>query len=240
MHRVAVCLVGVAIVLSAAAVRAEPSSNVAWTLETRARLLAGDAEAGRRTYEQEDCAKCHGNNGIAEKDLYPMLGGLPMSYVYKQLRDYKDEKRENRRMGRVVENLEDQDMVNLAAWVATFAPPPAREPEVAGPRELDLSAPQVLVRRGDGTRLIPACNVCHGTAARRTPSSMPIGAPPLGGQQMEYFVETMYAYKYEERTNDVYSVMRWIAKALSEQEIEQLAAFYVTQGSQPQQAAAEQ
>lgn len=239
MKRAAVYSVGAALALSVGTGWAEPSSNVAWTSETRAKLMAADAGAGKAMYVQEDCAKCHGDNGIAERDLYPNLGGLPLAYVYKQLRDYKDETRDNRRMQRVVEDLEEQDLLNLAAYVASFPPSPAREPDLMGRREVDLEAPRKLVEQGDGSRLIPACNVCHGAAARRTPASLPVGAPPLGGQQMEYFIETMYAYKNDDRTNDVYSVMRWIAKALDDREIEQLAIYYVSQGAPPPQAKAD-
>jgi cytochrome c553 len=49
----------------------------------------------------------------------------------------------------------------------------------------------------------------------------------------------MLAYKAGERANDVYGVMRWIAKALTEREIEQLAAYYAGRGTRQMQAEAQ-
>jgi cytochrome c553 len=224
--------------LAAQGAIAAPSSNVAWTTETRAALLAADVEAGRAVYEAENCAKCHGDDGVSDRD-YPHLGGLSLAYSYKQLQDYKDGTRDNRRMSRAVEELRDVDLMNLAAYTATFPPPPQREVESVGLVEIDPAAAEPLVKRGDGERLIPSCNVCHGAEARRTPSNLPVGPPRLDGQKQEYFIETMLAYKAGERANDVYGVMRWIAKALTEREIEQLAAYYAGRGTRQMQAEAQ-
>jgi cytochrome c553 len=230
-------LVGI-LALTAQGLVAAPSSNVAWTSETRAKLMAADVEKGRAVYDEENCAKCHGDHGLGEKD-YPHLGGLSLAYSYKQLRDYKDKTRHNRRMIRALEELSDEDLVHLAAFTATFPRAPKSEAESDERGEINPAAARPLVKMGDGARLIPSCDVCHGAQARRTPSNLPVGAPKLDGQKHEYFVQTMLAYKERERANDVYGVMRWIARALTDTEIDQLAAYYASRGMLQMQAKAQ-
>jgi cytochrome c553 len=55
--------------------------------------------------------------------------------------------------------------------------------------------------------------------------------PALAGQTAEYFKATMLAYRAGTRTNDIYSVMRSIAKNLKDEEIAALAAYYTSLGS---------
>jgi cytochrome c553 len=52
------------------------------------------------------------------------------------------------------------------------------------------------------------------------------GIPALAGQNALYFKQTMEAYASGARANDVYSVMRSIAKELTPEEIEELAEYY--------------
>jgi cytochrome c553 len=46
------------------------------------------------------------------------------------------------------------------------------------------------------------------------------------GQYPEYLVYTLTEFKEGDRTNDVYSRMRYVAEALTEEEIEALAGYY--------------
>jgi cytochrome c553 len=50
--------------------------------------------------------------------------------------------------------------------------------------------------------------------------------PALRGQTREYFVKTMRDYRAGQRTNDVYAVMREIARNLTDSEIDALADYY--------------
>ena len=202
--------------LAAGAAAAEPSSQVAWTVETLRMLERADPAAGKAVVERETCADCHGINGVADKITQPNIAGMSAAYLYKQLRDYKDGTREHRRMNRYVRKLSDQELAELAAWYASQPAPEARASQVT------LAAAHELVRRGDGQRLIPACAACHGAAGEGNW----IGVPALAGQNVEYFIETMLQYQSGDRANDVYSVMRYIAAQLSEDEVIELAEYY--------------
>ena len=95
---------------------ADPSSNVAFDAETRALLKSADPAKGKAIAEKRKCAKCHGDMGLVDDPEDVNLAGQVASYTFKQLRDYKDEKRDNRSMKRATKKLTQEDMAHLAVW----------------------------------------------------------------------------------------------------------------------------
>jgi cytochrome c553 len=231
----AVCL------LPAALLQAAPSSNVAWTVETHSLVKKADPNIGRdlEKVETEDvlaCAGCHGVGGAQpDRDKHPVLAGQLAAYTFKQLKDYKDGTRDNRRMNEAVERLTDEQLAALAAW---YAKQPVATVEVDAEETVSEETLQ-LVFRGDKTRLIQPCASCHGRRGR----GAVIDVPAIAGQNVKYFVETMKDYSRDKRVNDVYSRMRIIAKALTREEIDELAVYYARLGNErsgtgPKQASA--
>jgi cytochrome c553 len=206
-----------------------PSSNVAWTVETHKLVRRGDAEIGAKieTVETEDvnaCTDCHGPGGSEpDRDKHPTLAGQLAAYTFKQLKDYKDGSRENRRMNEAVERLTDEQLAALAAW---YAQQPIATVEVD--EEESVSEDTVrLVFRGDKKRLIQPCASCHGPRGE----GAIIDVPAIAGQNVKYFVNTMKDYAKGERANDIYSRMRIIAEALTREEIDELAVYYARLGN---------
>ena len=70
--------------------------------------------------------------------------------------------------------------------------------------------------------MIKACASCHGRDGR----GGQFDHPALAGQYPEYLVYTMTEFQEGDRSNDIYSRMRTIAEALTEEEIEGLAGYY--------------
>ncbi|RMD70972.1 MAG: cytochrome c4 [Gammaproteobacteria bacterium] len=192
---------------------AGPSSEVAWTPETLRLVKGGDAVKGKELAAQ--CISCHGENGVASNPAWPSLAGQLPAYTFKQLRDYKTKHRQNPMMAGVAAGLSDQDMADLAAYYAGLPPPPAK----AGAGAKDG---EKLAVRGDNKRLIPACAACHGGHGEGKAVDM----AALAGQNADYLKQTLRAFREGKRANDIYSRMRNIAKALSDKEIEALAAYY--------------
>ncbi len=219
------------LVLCGGFAQAEPSSNVAWTVETHTMVRKGDPQIGAKieTVETEDvnaCTDCHGEAGAEpDREKHPTLAGQLAAYTYKQLRDYKDGTRKNRRMQEAVERLTDEQLAALAAWYAQQPIPKVEvdEDETVSPETLKL----VFV--GDKTRLIQPCASCHGNRGQ----GAIIDVPAIAGQNVKYFVNTMKDYAKNKRANDVYSRMRIIAKALTRKEIDELAVYYARLGGQP-------
>jgi cytochrome c553 len=208
---------------------AAPSSSVAWTVETHRLVKKANPAIGAKleTVETEDvyaCTACHGTGGAEpDRDRYPTLAGQVAAYTYKQLRDYKDGKRENRRMQEAVERLTDEQLAALSAWYATQ---PVAAVEVDEDAEISTETAR-LIYRGDKRRLIQPCALCHG----RWGQGAIIDVPAIAGQNIKYFVDTMRDYASGKRSNDVYSRMRIIAEALSREEIEELAVYYARLGN---------
>jgi cytochrome c553 len=197
--------------------RAQPTTRVAWSaglMEALAR--PSDAGAALAT----SCAACHGRDGRAvDPKVYPDLAGQSAAAIYKQLYDFKHGSRVDPVMAPLAKALSDEQMVAVSAHFASFpvrALPPA---QLAAPGE----AIERLVARGDPARGIPACNACHGDQ-----SGGPVEAPRLTHQGVQYLAAQLRAFKSGERRNDIYSRMRSVATALSDSEIDGLAAFYST------------
>jgi cytochrome c553 len=196
--------------------KASPSSEVAFDLETVRLLRSADPARGEELARSGKCARCHGDNGVSEDPEDVNIAGMRASYLYKQLRDYKDKNRDDRDMYKVTRNLDDQQMADLAAWFAAQQPASRRV-------NTDVDASIIkLVVRGDPQRLLKACGACHG----RDGGGGQFDHPALSGQHQEYLIYTMTEFKEDDRTNDIYSRMRYVAQSLTEEEIAGLAAYY--------------
>ena len=216
MMRLLAVLTGMALLIPTA--RAEPSSAVAFDMATIQLLRAADPGRGEALAKEGKCAKCHGDAGVSDDPEDVNIAGMSASYIYKQLKDYQLKSRDDKDMFKKTRNLDDRQMADLAAWFASQVPAP-----VAADRNTDPAILQ-LVYHGDPKRLLKACASCHGRDGR----GGQFDHPALAGQYPEYLVYTLTEFKEEDRTNDIYSRMRHIAAALTEEEIEALAGYYAT------------
>ena len=66
------------------------------------------------------------------------------------------------------------------------------------------------------------CDTCHGAAGNSTSQDF----PKLGGQHRDYLEKTLRDYRSGERKN---AIMASFAKALSKEDIDNLAAYYAAQ-----------
>ncbi|MFO1417488.1 MAG: c-type cytochrome [Methylotetracoccus sp.] len=190
--------------------RAEPSTRVAWTPATLRLVKGGDAERGKSL--AATCQSCHGAEGAADA---PHLNGQLATYLYRQLRDYKDGSRSHAVMSALTAGLSDQDMADLGQFYS-HEPPPAASP---GMRATKVPP---LVANGDSKRLIPPCGICHGGSGQ----GEVVDTPRLAGQKSAYLKQTLLAYRSGQRHNDIYRRMRMMSERLSEGEIDALTEYY--------------
>jgi cytochrome c553 len=227
VNRRAALVVAVAVLSAPAA--GGPSSRVAWTIDTVRLVRSGDARKGRILHN--DCSGCHGEVGDVDTPEVPNLAGQEPLYVYKQLQDYKSKSRESAMMSEAASTLSDRDMADLAAFYAAQKPSytagAGRQPDGAIPG---------LVSRGDGIRLIPACDACHGRRGAGNPTFY--GMPGLRNQKELDLSYQLTTFRSGERGNDVYRVMRDISKRLTDAEIASLAAYYAGAAGKPAGSAA--
>lgn len=195
-------------------ISAEPSTQVAWTLETLRFVKNGDAERGKELAQA--CEACHAATPENAESEFPYLQGQSATYLYKQLHDYKSGSRSNEIMVGISAGLSDQDMADVSAWYSRQPLPPAKKADEV-PDTI-----RKLVDRGDGTRIVAPCAVCHGSAGQ----GQTMDTPVLAAQKAAYLEQTMLAYKSEARRNDIYRRMRLIVQQLNDEEIRQLARYY--------------
>lgn len=184
-------------------------SHSVWTKEVHKLATSGVAKKGKKLARK--CDSCHGDNGVSEDNETPSLAGQKPAYTFKQIYDYQHKIRKNKTMYKKVKKLSYQQMADIAAWYSTQK----------GEKRLGKNPPQ-MVTSGDKARFLIGCDMCH------NPNVMTGGfqVPILEGQKIEYLIETMTAFKEDDRENDEYSVMRDIAKLLSDEEIEKIAKYY--------------
>ncbi len=84
--------------------------------------LAADVEAGRARYAL--CASCHGGDGRSTvMPQYPKIAGQNAPYTVNALKAYRDGRRAGTfaaLMAETARSLSDEDMANLAAYIATL------------------------------------------------------------------------------------------------------------------------
>ena len=213
-------ILGVALVLLLGGqVLAAPSSYVAWTAETVRLVQAGDSTKGEQL--AYGCVACHGEAGLSVTPAFPHIDGQNPLYLFKQLKDFKDKTRINPQMNEIAASLTDQDMADIAAY---YAAQPVPAPESSGG---DTALAMDLITKGHGSRMVPSCAGCHGHQGAGQPGYY--GIPVLGGQKSIYLQIALREYRAGNRANDVYSVMRDIAKSLTDDEITALGNYYAAQ-----------
>jgi len=145
------------------------------------------------------CVACHGAEGVSDHDVWPDLAGQKTEYLAKQLRDFRDGRRHDPWMSPMAVVLDDQDIDDLAAYFGSIAG------LTGGP---DSVPPQAV-----------ACVACHSAS---TGQATPLW-PSLAGQNQRYIAKQLRDFRDGRRTDPV---MAPLAIALSDSDIETLAAFY--------------
>ncbi|WMS86165.1 c-type cytochrome [Pleionea litopenaei] len=182
-----------------------------------AHLVAGDAEQGQK--DAAACAACHGADGNTPlAPEYPKLAGQGAKYLAKQLHQFKNGERDNAVMAGQAASLSEEAIANISAFYATLEPQHAAVPD----KYIELG--QKLYRAGDAATGIPACTACHGPQGTGVDAA---AFPALGGQNPQYTIAQLKAFRSGARANDNNRMMRDIASKLSDEQIEALAYYLV-------------
>jgi cytochrome c553 len=124
----------------------------------------------------------------------------------------------------MAKGLSEEDRRNVAAYLNTLEP--AVEPsdlvalKAAGTDIGEAYRGQILVRYGVRGK-VPACQSCHGYNGR---GSDPV-YPAIGQQKYVYLVNQLKSWRDASRANDPLGQMRAVAKNLTDQDINDAAAF---------------
>ena len=165
----------------------------------RAAPTRGDPKAGEPLSAM--CGGCHGSHGVSADAATPSLAGQDAQYLIKATKAYRTT-RKNWGMQRYVAGLGDVDIDNVAAFYA------AQQPTAA---DKVPSSTQELAEK---------CNRCH------DPENPAMAAPKMRGQDKDYLVMALRAYRDDKRES---STMHRMSFPYSNALIESLATWYASQ-----------
>lgn len=171
------------------------------------------------------CTACHGAQGRAGTDgYYPRLAGKPQDYLYHQLLNFRDGRRQYRPMTHLLAGLPDAYLREMAAYFSgQHVPYPA--PARADASAAALEAGRKLVMDGDAARGLPACASCHGAALG---GALP-AIPGLLGLPRDYIGAQIGSWKNGLRRAAAPDCMADIANKLTPTDISALAAWLSSQ-----------
>jgi cytochrome c553 len=169
--------------------------------------LTSAADVARGAKLAYTCQGCHGIPNY--KNAYPIysvpkLGGQHTAYIVAALKGYASQERAHATMHAHAATLSEQDMQDIAAYLAG--------------QELKPTGKAV----GAAPKAAQTCIACHGSEG--------VGIlpeyPNLAGQHKDYLQTALKAYRSGQRKN---AVMAGMAAPLTDADIRELAAYYSSQ-----------
>lgn len=178
-----------------------------------AKVAKPDLVKGEASYTAV-CVACHAADGNSAIAANPKLAQQHPEYLVKQLQEFKSGKRNNAVMKGFASALSDDDMKNIAYWVATKK----AKPGFAKDKAL-VTLGERIYRGGISDRQVPACAGCHSPNGAGIPSQY----PRLGGQHAEYTAAQLTAFRDGGRNNNL--PMTQVAVKLNDREIRAVADY---------------
>lgn len=158
-----------------------------------------------------ECAKCHGADGNSNIPGTPSLAGQQPHYLVAAIREYHSGERKVAVMKSMLQSSDVIAIENLALYFSAQTP-----------------AQRTAPAHGDPAAGEPATAMCGGCHGPRGVSN-DAATPSLAGQDPEYLVNAAKAYR---TTRQNWAMQRYVA-ALSDKDLENIAAFYAVQKSSP-------
>ncbi len=154
------------------------------------------------------CLACHGENGNSSMPNMPSLAGQNARYLYLQLRDFQEGRRDNAMMSAMTAGLSKADMQELAKYFS--------EQKLTNKR---FNADPEKVKKGIAKANETLCAMCHLGEFKGQNE-----IPKVAGQNFDYVVKTLKDFKAKDRNNDAGN-MTSVASTLSEEDIDNLAHY---------------
>ncbi len=192
----------------------------------------GNVGNGKTIYEQGKgdvpaCNSCHGVDGTGDDNMgTPRLVGQGFTFLLKQLEDYATDKREDTTMFVMNANakgMSPQDRRDVATYLSQ------KQVDFKGSNLKELAANGVATGKTNygkslveiGSPELSACKSCHGYAGRGAPPIYPV----ILNQRYTYLVSQLKKFRDGSRANDVMGQMRAIARKMSDDDINNAAAY---------------
>jgi cytochrome c553 len=153
------------------------------------------------------CIDCHGERGVSTTEGVPSLAGQQPAYLIVATQEYADGSRGHAGKEKMLQGLDQVDIEKMAMYFAAQAPRLRQAPPFGDPQQ--------------GEALTATCGRCHGA---RGVSHEPF-IPNLAGQEPNYLVGAIKAYRDHERSHEEMMADK------TDEEIEHIAAYYSVQAA---------
>ena len=199
----------------------------------------GDLNNGKKIFTEGKgtvpaCNSCHGPEGLGDDNMgTPRIAGQFYTFLRKQLEDYATDKRTDTTMFIMNANakgLTEDDRKDVATYLASLRI--KGDTKTSNLEELKTAGIAVglphkgksLVFWGGNDKGIPACYSCHGFNGMGAPPMFPM----IGQQRYVYLVNQLKKWRDGTRTNDPKGAMQAVAKKMSDEDINNAAAYLTT------------
>lgn len=206
-------LTGPALAAGAAAATATSETKPAETKPAVPVAAKPDLNAGAATFGGV-CVACHAADGNSSIAANPKLAQQHPEYLIKQLTEYKSGVRNNAIMKGFASALSDQDMKNVAYWLASQK----GKPGFAKDKEL-VAQGERIYKGGIAERQIAACAGCHSPNG----AGIPAQYPRLSGQHADYTTAQLNYFRDGTRKNSLQ--MTQVAAKLNDREIKAVSDY---------------
>jgi cytochrome c553 len=165
-----------------------------------------DVDAGKQI--GYSCLGCHGIEGY--RNAYPSyrvpkLGGQKAAYLEIALNGYREGKRSHPTMTGQASSLSDQDIENVAAYLASIG---GDTVAAGGSRNAAIDKAQ-------------ACTACHGQNGVSVNGLW----PTLAGQHQDYLLRALHSYRDGSRVDPLMSAQ---AELIAEEDVALLAQYFAS------------
>jgi len=169
----------------------------------------------------ENCVRCHGAEGTPPiSNLVPMLHGQTPDYLARSIREYREQTRASGFMIPIAHEMSEEETQTLLEYYAGLTPVAV---ESATADDETLARGQKIAMQGNSQTGVPPCLSCHSGLA--SPQF-----PLLTGQSARYIESQINVWRSGLRDRTSYgAIMAQIARRLSEQETEDVAAWFAAQ-----------
>ena len=168
----------------------------------------------------------HGADGSGNNaGGFPRLAGLDAAYLTRQMLAYNSGERVSPVMQPNIDNFDEQQIRDLAAYYAAMPIPETTTPANVSDEVLALG--EKLANQGDWDNYIPPCSSCHGPGNRGVGDTF----PAIAGQHPNYIRSQLNAWKSNQRNNDPNQLMTAVAERLTEEQINAVAAYLGSQSA---------
>ena len=187
--------------------------------------LSAELAAGKQKADQI-CANCHGLYGRAASGgnsaFSPKLTPQSKDYLDARLNAYRSGAIQHPQMSLIAQMISEQDIENVSAWYASI---PVTITGSTANQEAGVEANDGSTAKAAAGKAIASqiCSNCHGLDGQAVASGSSSIVPSLTAQQKEYMILRLREYRSGKIADPLMSP---IAKALSDQDIENVAAWY--------------